>query len=164
MRKAVKANVGKVEKIRATLEQAIRQDDTMDLQVGLAISVKTRDNAYSVANQLKEAMNPESELDFFTSDAFYLVGDALVLAAELGSVKCMSYLLLVTPHEFKMCQRAMRAAVENNQVGALKTLLDYIGKQDDVTYIKHMTQVFMDKGSPAPIPILAAMKSNERQR
>lgn len=164
MRKAVKANPGKVEKIRQALDQAIKNDDPIQLQVGLEISVKTRDNSFSVANQLQEAKRPDCEYDFFTSDAFYLVSDALVLSAELGANKCMSYLLLVTPHEFKMCQRAMRAAIEHYRVDALKLLLDYIGKQDDTTYIKHMTKVFMDKGSPAPIPVLAAIKTNQREQ
>ena len=159
MRKSVAANQGKVDKIKAALEKAVKLDDAIELQVALDISVKTRDNSFSLANQLAEAQRPDCEYDFFTSDAFYLVGDALTLAAELGSNKCISYLLIVTPHEFKMFQRAMRAAIEHNQVASLKLLLDYIGKLDDVTYIKHMTKVFMDKGSPAPIPVLAAVKS-----
>lgn len=160
MRKSVAANQGKVDKIKTALEKAVKLDDPIELQVALDISVKTRDNSFSVANQLAEAQRPDCEYDFFTSDAFYLVSDALVQAAELGSNKCISYFLIVTPHEFKMLQRAMRAAIEHNQVTSLKLLLDYIGKLDDVTYIKHMTKVFMDKGSPAPIPVLAAVKSN----
>ncbi|MDF1761635.1 MAG: hypothetical protein P1U40_13970 [Coxiellaceae bacterium] len=159
MRKAVVSNQGKVDKIRIALDKAIKLNDPIELQVALDISVKTRDNSFSVANQLSEAQKPDSEYDFFTSDAFYLVSDALTQASELGADKCISYLLIVTPHEFKMLQRAMRAAIEFNRVSSLKLLLDYIGKLDDVTYIKHMTKVFMDKGSPAPLPVLAAVKS-----
>jgi hypothetical protein len=159
MRKAVVANQGKVDKIKNSLDHAVRLDDPIELQIALDISVKTRDNSFSVANQLAEAQKPDCCYNFFTSDAFYLVSDALTLAAELGSNKCISYFLVVVPHEFKMLQRAMRAAIEHNRVSSLKLLLDYIGKLDDVTYIKHMTKVFMDKGSPAPLPILAAIKS-----
>lgn len=164
MRKSVEANQGKVDKIRLALAEAIKLDDPIELQIALDISVKTRDNSFSVANQLKEAQKPDCEYNFFTSDAFYLVSDALSLASELGSDKCISYFLIVVPHEFKMLQRAMRAAIEYNRVPSLKLLLDYIGKLDDVTYIKHMTKVFMDKGSPAPIPVLAYIKSEKTNK
>jgi hypothetical protein len=163
MRKAIKSNQGKVDKIHDALEKAVQSDDQIGLQIALDISVKTRDNNFSIANLLRESMRPDCSFDFFTSDAFYLVTDALVLASELGATKCMSYLLITTPHEFRMLQRCMRAAINNNQPGALKLLLDYLGKLDDQTYIKHMTKVFMDKGSPVPIPELAIVQTHQNK-
>ncbi len=156
MRKAIKSNPGKVEKIKAALDKAMKSDDLIDLQIALDISVKTRDNSFSIAKLLSEAMRPDCSFDFFTSDAFYLVAEALQLGSELGSTKCLQYVLLTTPHEFKMLQRCLREAINHNQVDTLKVLLDYIGKLDDATYIKHMSTVFMDKGSSSPLPLLAA--------
>lgn len=62
MRSVVKANPGKLDKIKVALAQAVQADDPILLQEALNISVKTRDNSYSVANQLHEAHNDPSLL------------------------------------------------------------------------------------------------------
>jgi hypothetical protein len=164
MRKAIQSNAKKIEKIKQALEQAICDDDLMQLQLALEISVKTRDNSFSMENLLREAQKPTCCYDFFTSDAFYLISEAIQLCAKLDANKCLSYILLRTPHEFKMSQRALRIAITHHNVNALKLLLDYIAKLDDKTYIKHMTTVFMDKGSPLPLPILAAQAVAENKQ
>lgn len=164
MRKAIKSNAGKVEKIRQALANAIDADDLFLLQEALDISVKTRDNSFSMANLLAEAKTPNCSFDFFTSDAFYLAAEAIEKASEQNATKTLGYLLLSTPHEFKMLQRSMRAATVNHHVEALKQLVDYIGKLDDSLFIKHMTTMFMDKGSPLPLPLLAAACVKEREQ
>lgn len=152
MRSVVKANPGKLDKIKVALAQAVQADDPILLQEALNISVKTRDNSYSVANQLHEAHNDPSLL---AREALLLSAEGFIHSANIGATRCLQYFLTVMPHDFKTVQRALRQAITHERVHAMKVLLDFVAKQGDNTYIKHMTTFFMDRGAPDPLPILA---------
>ena len=155
MRKIVKADQGKLDKIQAALAEAIATDDTIKLQEALEISVKTRDNSFSVSNQLRMASDPGSPYDLFASDGFRLVSHAMREACKVNAHKCLKYFLIIVPHEFRLHQRCLRDAVNASSVEAVKALLEFTGKLDDELILKHMTIVFMDEGSPEPVPALA---------
>jgi hypothetical protein len=161
MRQIVKADAVKCAKIEETLHAAIISDDTIKLQEALEISVKTRDNSFSVINQLKSASDSASPYDLFASDAFRLVGFAMRQAIKHNSLRCLKYFLTVVPHEFKLHQRCLRDAINSSNVGAVKALLAYTGNLDHPTIVKHMTTVFLDEGPSDPLPILAEKIARE---
>lgn len=161
MRQTVKADAGKLAKIEAALDEAIRADNPIKLQEALNISVKTRDNSFSVSNQLKNASDPSSPYDLFGSDAFRLVGLAMRDAIKNNSIRCLKYFLTVVPHEFKLHQRCLRDAVNQSNVEAMKALLAYNSKLGHDLIVKHMTTVFLDEGASDPLPILAEKKKRE---
>jgi hypothetical protein len=161
MRQTVKADAGKLAKIEAALDEAIRADNPIKLQEALNISVKTRDNSFSVSNQLKNASDPSSPYDLFGSDAFRLVGRAMRDAIKNNSIRCLKYFLTIVPHEFKLHQRCLRDAVNQSNVEAMKALLAYNSKLDHDLIVKHMTTVFLDEGASDPLPILAEKKKRE---
>ena len=162
MRQRVKADTGKLTKIEMALTEAVEADDPIKLQEALEISVKTRDNSYSVSNQLKGHYDNSYPYDLFGSDAFRLVGNAMRLACKKNATRCLNYFLTVVPHEFRLHQRCMRDAVNYANPEIVKSLLAFTGKLDHDLIVKHMTTVFMDEGSPEPLPILAENKVKER--
>ena len=161
MRQTVKADSGKLAKIEEALNEAIISDDTIKLQEALEISVKTRDNSYSVSNQLKSASDTKSPYDLFSSDSFRLVGHAMRQAIKFNSLRCLKYFLTIVPHDFKLHQRCLRDAINTSNVGAVKVLLAYTGNLDHAIIVKHLTTVFLDEGPSDPLPILAEKKARE---
>ena len=161
MRQIVRANAGKLAKIEKSLYEAIALDNPIKLQEALEISVNTRDNTFSVSNQLLMASDPSSPYDLFASDAFRLVGEAMRIACKKNASRCLKYLLTVVPHQFRLHQRCLRDAVNASSVEAVRALLDFTGKLEDELIIKHMTIVFMDEGSSEPIPALAKSKADK---
>jgi|GEM_PF-2622368 len=161
MRQIVKADAGKLAKIKASLDDALETDNTIKLQEALEISVKTRDNSFSVINQLNSAKEPSSTYDVFASDAFRLAGEAMRKSIKNNKIKCLKYFLMIMPHDFKLHQRCLRDAVNTSNLEAVKALLAYTGKLDHPMIVKHMTTVFLDEGDSAPIPILADKKKRE---
>jgi hypothetical protein len=161
MRQTVKADAAKVAKIEEALHEAIISDDAIKLQEALEISVKTRDNSFSVINQMKSASDPSCPYDVFASDAFRLVGYSMRQAIKHNSLRCLKYFLTIVPHEFKLHQRCLRDAINTSNVGAVKALLAYTGNLDHAIIIKHMTTVFLDEGPSDPLPILAEKKAKE---
>jgi hypothetical protein len=161
MRQTVKADTGKLAKIEDALSDAVKSDDPIKLQEALDISVKTRDNSFSVSNQLESASDPSSPYDVFASDAYRLVGQAMRDAIKNNSLRCLNYFLMVVPHNFKLHQRCLRDAVNVANVEAVRALLAYTGKLDHDMIVKHMTTVFLDEGDSSPLPILAEKKAKE---